>query len=166
VQAWTGLWRKVMCLPNFDTEIAGRVLVDVMNEPDSMGIRWEAQGDRPGAQQLYLGTADALWAATPNGGVRFMFEGTGQNGFGLNWGNGFVTDPNVIQSRGLSNPTAFFKYLVRKPYVKWGVSATCMREQRDGSSITGVFWSRVGVWQDRIDMCSYDQPCLARTDSD
>lgn len=124
VQSWTALWRRVMCLPNFDTELAGRVLVDVMNEPDSMGIRWEAQGDRPGAQQLYLGTADALWAATPNGGVRFLFEGTGQNNFGLNWGNGFVTDPEVIQSRGLSNPTAFFKYLVKKPYVKWGVSHT------------------------------------------
>jgi hypothetical protein len=122
VGAWAALWKKITCLPNYATDIAGRVLIDVMNEPDSMGIRWEAQGNRPGAQQLYLGVADALWAATP-GQVRFMFEGTGQNGFGLNWGNGFVTDLNVIQSRGLSNPNEFFKYLVNKQYSKYGVSA-------------------------------------------
>jgi hypothetical protein len=123
VSSWTALWKRVMCLPNFSSDVAGRILVDVMNEPDSMGVRWEAQGDRPGAQQLYLGTADALWAASPSNGVRFMFEGTGQNSFGLNWGNGFVTDPQVIQSRGLSNPTAFFRDFVKKPYVKNGVSA-------------------------------------------
>jgi aryl-phospho-beta-D-glucosidase BglC (GH1 family) len=128
VQGWSALWKKVMCLPTFKSDLAGRILVDVMNEPDSMGIRWEASGNRPGAQQLYLGTADALWAITKDvaaNGVRFLFEGTGQNNFGLNWGNGFVTDPNVIQSRGLSNPTEFFKYLVRKPYVQFGVSGCC-----------------------------------------
>jgi len=130
VNAWSALWKRVSCLPGFETELAGRIMVDVMNEPDSMSIRWEASGDRPGAQQLYLGTADALWAATP-GSVRFLFEGTGQNNFGLNWGNGFVTDLDVIQSRGLSNPNAFFKYLVKKPYVKWGVSA----------SVDGWFWA-------------------------
>jgi aryl-phospho-beta-D-glucosidase BglC (GH1 family) len=133
VQGWTALWKRVMCLPTFATELAGRILVDVMNEPDSMGIRWEASGNRPGAQQLYLGTADALWSMSTTGpykvdnSVRFMFEGTGQNNFGLNWGNGFVTDPQVIQSRGLSNPTEFFKYLVNKPYVKYGVSGGCCR---------------------------------------
>ena len=37
---------------------------------------------------------------------------------GLNWGNGFVTDPQLISSRGLSNPTNFFNQLVRKPYAK------------------------------------------------
>jgi hypothetical protein len=74
VDKWTDLWKMVVCLPNFQHDIANRVFVDVMNEPDSMGIRWEASGDRPGAQQLYLGTADAIWAITPNK-VMFMFEG-------------------------------------------------------------------------------------------
>eukprot|EP00882_Tetradesmus_deserticola_P019764 GHRQ01021302.1.p1 GENE.GHRQ01021302.1~~GHRQ01021302.1.p1 ORF type:complete len:501 (+),score=125.39 GHRQ01021302.1:274-1776(+) len=74
VTAWADLWKAVTCLPNFYTDIAGRVLVDVMNEPDSMGIRWEASGDRPGAEQLYLATADALYRITPNK-MLFMFEG-------------------------------------------------------------------------------------------
>lgn len=37
--------------------------------------------------------------------------------FGLNWGNGFITDQNVISSRGLSDPNAFFLDLLNKPYV-------------------------------------------------
>ena len=74
VTAWSELWKAVACLPNFYSDIAGRVLIDVMNEPDSMGIRWEASGDRPGAEQLYLATADALHRITPNR-MLFMFEG-------------------------------------------------------------------------------------------
>jgi len=153
----------VACLPNFQPDIANRVFVDVMNEPDSMSIRWEESGGRPGAAQLYLGTADALWATTPNN-VLFMFEGacfvgwlvgwlgqgvqvcstqadcvhhhqthppttaptdcahpflqpgTGQNAFGLNWGNGFITDRDLIASRGLSDANPFFQELVKKPY--------------------------------------------------
>lgn len=74
VDAWAALWKQVSCLPNFQRDIANRVFVDIMNEPDSMEIRWEASGSRPGAHQLYLGTADALWALSP-GKVLFMFEG-------------------------------------------------------------------------------------------
>lgn len=55
-------------------DIANRVFIDVMNEPDSMQIKWEADGTRPGAHQLYLGTADALWQLTPDA-VLFFFEG-------------------------------------------------------------------------------------------
>lgn len=68
-----------MCLPNFQADLANRVFVDVMNEPDSMGIRWESSGDRPGAQQLYLSTADAVWRISPNQ-VMFMFEGASRAG--------------------------------------------------------------------------------------
>jgi hypothetical protein len=83
VSQWTDLWKMVACLPNFDSDIANRIFVDIMNEPDSMGIRWESNGGRPGAAQLYLATADSLWGLTPNK-LLFMFEGTGQNGYGLN----------------------------------------------------------------------------------
>ena len=74
VTAWENLWKKVACLPNFDQDLAGRIFVDVMNEPDSMQITWEAKNGRPGAHQLYLGVADALWDITPRD-VMFMFEG-------------------------------------------------------------------------------------------
>jgi hypothetical protein len=74
VSAWVDLWKQIVCLPNFHSDIAGRIMVDVMNEPDSMGIRWEPQGDKPGAEQLYLATAQAIWNISP-GQVLFLFEG-------------------------------------------------------------------------------------------
>lgn len=74
VEGWARLWKMAACLPNFSQDLANRIFVDVMNEPDSMGIKWEPSGSRPGAHQLYLGTADALWALTP-GAVLFWFEG-------------------------------------------------------------------------------------------
>ena len=74
VDAWARLWRTVACLPHFKDDIANRVFVDVMNEPDSMGIKWEPAAGRPGAHQLFLSTADALWGITP-GSVLVFFEG-------------------------------------------------------------------------------------------
>lgn len=70
---------QVSCLPNFQRDLANRVFIDVMNEPDSMQISWEPNGDKPGAHQLYLGTADALWELTP-GAVMFMMEGAWHGG--------------------------------------------------------------------------------------
>lgn len=43
--------------------------------------------------------------------------GTGQNMFGLNWGNGFISNQDIINSRGLSDPNDFFQDVLRKPYV-------------------------------------------------
>ena len=76
VDNWSKLWRMVACLPNFKSEVASLVFVDVMNESDSMNIKWEPSVGRPGAHQLYLGTADALWQLTPEA-VMFFFEGEG-----------------------------------------------------------------------------------------
>eukprot|EP00877_Chromochloris_zofingiensis_P000949 jgi/Chrzof1/10855/Cz05g14190.t1 len=113
---WTYLWKKVAALPNFKTDIANRVFVDVMNEPDSMNIKWESSGGLPGAHELYLSVMDALYAVTPDD-VLFMVEGAGQTNFGLNWGNGFITDSSLISRYGLSDPNAFFQDLLSKPYV-------------------------------------------------
>lgn len=74
VESWIKLWQQVSCLPRFHSDLANRIFVDVMNEPDSMNIMWEPSNGRPGAHQLYLGTADALWRMTPNK-MLFMFEG-------------------------------------------------------------------------------------------
>lgn len=46
-----------------------------------------------------------------------IVAGTGQNMFGLNWGNGFITNQAIIASRGLSDPNSFFQDLIRKPYL-------------------------------------------------
>jgi hypothetical protein len=80
VDAWVDLWRRVTCLPNFSSDMSNRIFIDVMNEPDSMNIVWEPRDGKPGARELFLATADALWDMTPNQ-VLFMFEGeAGQHG--------------------------------------------------------------------------------------
>lgn len=75
---------RVLAMPNFEADIKGRVFVDVMNEPDSMGIRWEPSNGKPGAAELYLTAMDAMHELSPDGWL-YVVEGTGQNSFGLNW---------------------------------------------------------------------------------
>lgn len=50
---------------------------------------------------------DAIHAVAPQ--VPFLLEGTGQSGIGANWGDGFATDPQLVKSKGLSDPTLFFQ---------------------------------------------------------
>jgi hypothetical protein len=59
----------------------------------------------------------------------YCCAGTGQNMFGLNWGNGFITNQDIIGSRGLSDPNDFFQDMLRKPYVS-SVSPFAAPDQR------------------------------------
>jgi hypothetical protein len=45
-----------------------------MNEPDSMGIKWEPSSGHPGARELYLETIDALHSMVPEG-LLYILEG-------------------------------------------------------------------------------------------
>lgn len=36
-RAWTYTWAAVACLPNFASDIRGRLLLDLLNEPDKAG---------------------------------------------------------------------------------------------------------------------------------
>lgn len=44
-------------------------------------------------------------------------EGCGQGPLGKNWGDGIATDPQIIKSRGLSDPNPFFQALLQRPYI-------------------------------------------------
>jgi hypothetical protein len=70
VSSWQWLWSALSCLPNFESQLKGRVFLDLLNEPDSMGQRWEAttlQGRQvPGGWQGLGGPGlsspcDVLW---------------------------------------------------------------------------------------------------------
>ena len=63
-----------------------------------------------GLADLYLLAMDAIHQQAP--GVPFFLEGTGQSGIGANWGDGFATDPGLIQSHGLSDPSHFFQVML------------------------------------------------------
>lgn len=69
---------RLRCVPDRN------LVLDLIPWHSSPQIAWEPTNGRPGARQLYLKLADRLWQLTP-GAMLFMFEGTGQNKFGLNW---------------------------------------------------------------------------------
>lgn len=110
VNAWSALWNRVVRLP----DAKGRVIVDLMNEPDSMNIGWTRYGNIPGAKDLYLATMDRL---SKTGDPLFLIEGTGQTGYKLSWGNGFVVNSTLINEYKLSDPRSFFNEVLKKPYV-------------------------------------------------
>jgi hypothetical protein len=114
VTSWKNLWNKITSHPKYYTTMKGRVILDLFNEPDSMQIYWNPRNSKPGATDLYLKTMDALHNI---GNPLFMVEGTGQTSHNINWGDGFATDPQIIRRYGIDDPSAFFKALVRKPYL-------------------------------------------------
>jgi hypothetical protein len=46
VDGWKWLWGALRCLDNFEQDIKGRLFLDLLNEPDSMGQRWEVADNR------------------------------------------------------------------------------------------------------------------------
>lgn len=85
VREWKRVWEAVACLPNFESDIKGRLLVDLANEPDSQWQGWQVKNGKAGFTDLYLGAMDAIWSMTPGAPI-FVCEGGGQGAYaGLNW---------------------------------------------------------------------------------
>lgn len=106
---WAWLARKIKEAKIYDGLLRGRVVYDIMNEPDSMGKGW---GD---AAKIYLACMDAIEGVLGKDAL-YMVEGTGQVKYGLNWGDGFVTDPAIIKRHGITDATVFFEGVLGKVY--------------------------------------------------
>ncbi|EIE25045.1 hypothetical protein COCSUDRAFT_46570 [Coccomyxa subellipsoidea C-169] len=106
---WKQLMTDVAALPS----TRNRVMVDIMNEPDVLGLRW--QGTTPDMSSLYLAAMEAIYPISPT--TLFFIEGGGQLPYAMCWGDGFVTDPAIIAANGLSDPNPFFTTLLSKPYL-------------------------------------------------
>lgn len=65
----------------------------------------------------YLQAMDSIYAVSPT--TVMLVEGTGQQSFpGINWGDGFVTQQDLLSKYYLSSsPTSFFQQLLSKPYL-------------------------------------------------
>lgn len=108
--AWSSLWSKMI---RQVPDAQGRVIIDIMNEPDSMHRVWSKSN--PTYTQLALATMDAIHSYDKK--TLFMVEGTGQVGMGLNWGDGFVTDQSTIKKYQIDDASSFFDVLIQeKPY--------------------------------------------------
>lgn len=40
VSDWQTLWNAITSLPTFASDLAGRVFLDLINEPDGVNVRW------------------------------------------------------------------------------------------------------------------------------
>ncbi|KAK9811812.1 hypothetical protein WJX72_010558 [[Myrmecia] bisecta] len=110
IDSWASLLRDLAVVP----EVKGKLMVDLVNEPDQYGIRWE-RNKTVGLGELYLDAFDVLHPICPD--CLLMVEGTGQSPLGLTWGTGLVIDDFWIQNKSLSDPRPFLDQLVTKPYV-------------------------------------------------
>lgn len=114
-ELWLQQWKDLVTKISQDPTSKKMLMIDILNEPDQFGIRWEANGQTPALKDLYLSVMDAIYPI--NSQVLFFIEGTGQGGIGANWGDGFATDPTLVSQNGLSSPKAFFDALMTKPYL-------------------------------------------------
>ena len=123
VDSFINNWEKLVKDLNANPTVSGKLLVDLINEPDAYNIRWEAANGNPGLTDLYLRALDRLYPACPN--CLFVIEGTGQSAAKANWGDGFITNKTTIKEFGgkVSDATPFFEAAVAKPWAKQAVLA-------------------------------------------
>ncbi|CAL8465540.1 g5076 [Coccomyxa elongata] len=124
VDGWVGLWVSLVKDILADTpEAKGRLLIDLINEPDGYTLTWEGKGlSYPPMSQIYLKAMDALYPICPD--CLFLVEGSGQAGIGATWGNGFAIDPNQLaKDPKSSNAIGFLQAVISKPYINQVVLA-------------------------------------------
>lgn len=111
-RAWASLWKAIK---DKNPQVQGRVLLDIMNEPDSMSIGWtKNKKGQPGFTDLALGMMDNIYKYDKD--TLYLVEGTGQTQMRLNWGDGFVTDPDIVKRFKIDDASEFFERLSIKPY--------------------------------------------------
>jgi hypothetical protein len=80
---WAQYWGELATAISRDPDTAAYVLIEILNEPDSVKLRWEPYNGLPGVGDLYMAGMQAVYAANPN--FILMLEGTGQTGQAICW---------------------------------------------------------------------------------
>lgn len=81
--AWVNYWKMFATSIAQDPISAPWVLLEILNEPDSKNLRWEAQGGLPGYGDLLISAMTAIYAVNPN--QVMLMEGDGQTSAQLCW---------------------------------------------------------------------------------
>ena len=80
---WAQQWGMLAKRIAADPVASAYVMIDPLNEGDSQGIRWEANGGRPGLGDLYISAMDTIYSVNPQAVV--LLEGSGQAGEAICW---------------------------------------------------------------------------------
>lgn len=80
---WAQQWGMLAKMIAADPVASAYTAIDLLNEGDSQGIRWEASGGRPGLGDLYISAMDTIYSVNPQAVV--LLEGAGQIGEAICW---------------------------------------------------------------------------------
>jgi aryl-phospho-beta-D-glucosidase BglC (GH1 family) len=104
-------------LPTFEAALDGRIFLDLLNEPDAVGLTWA--GSKAGGSatlgDYYLAAMEKIEQQTP-GLALFFVQGGGQGALGVSWGDGFATDKALVQKLQMADASPFLQQLLQKPY--------------------------------------------------
>jgi hypothetical protein len=98
-RSWLKLWLALSCGPEHAPQLAGRVLLDLMNEPDGAGITWDggASGTRKPLGDYYLAAMDAITQQAGKGGAPlFLIQVRVTGGVRAGWGGGGVQGVSLV----------------------------------------------------------------------
>ncbi|DBB06710.1 TPA: hypothetical protein ACH3X1_012211 [Trebouxia sp. C0004] len=124
---WLSDWVTLLKAVAQDSVSSQMLMIDVLNEPDVFGVRWEAANGKPGYANLCIQLMDAVHSIVP--GALFFVEGTGQyapgyDGLAFNYGDGLASSSAAFNEyRGISDAGLFFEQVLSKPYLSQVVAA-------------------------------------------
>lgn len=121
--AWISNWASLLTDLTKTPANKGKILVDLINEPDGYNLTWEGIPNQANSSltSYYLNAIDVLYPICPD--CLFLVEGGGQYRWcGVNWGNGFITNQTLLSiyktGYNLSDATTFFQQILSKPWLK------------------------------------------------
>nr|QOL01204.1 putative extracellular protein TR9_013c [Trebouxia lynnae] len=119
---WLSDWTTLLRAIAQDPISSQKLMIDVLNEPDVFGVRWEAANGKPGYADLCIRLMDAAYSIVP--GALLFVEGTAQSGLAYNWGDGLASTPAALhQYGGISDAGLFFEQVMSKPYLNQVVAS-------------------------------------------
>ncbi|KAK9864612.1 hypothetical protein WJX84_011232 [Apatococcus fuscideae] len=155
---WVQSWVKLITAISADGVAQARTMVDILNEPDWMNLRWEASDGKPGAGDLYLQAMDALYSVNPGllffiedrqvsdslakcldaklVSMAFPYSAVGSSIAAVD----YLVAWSPFSVSGLSDPTTFFRELFGKPYL----DRTIMAPRINPPSVTGTTANSTG----------------------
>jgi len=120
--AWINNWATLLKDLVKTPANKGKILVDLINEPDGYNLTWEGIPNQANTSltSYYINAIDVLYPICPD--CLFLVEGGGQYKWcGVNWGNGFITNQTLLSiykdGYNLSDASTFFDQIANKKWI-------------------------------------------------
>jgi hypothetical protein len=73
--SWLRVYKSLQCMPNWETDLKGRVFLDLLNEPDALEITWDgSHSSRAPLSEYYLTVLQAIYDQSPRDETLFFIQ--------------------------------------------------------------------------------------------